>query len=213
MAAFVPDWNPMQKQKPLEPAPWAVGEDKGTYVSTNMTHFPQPIGQPRARLPIKPVSTWDRTNGEALPPLPRSTSQDSYNSPPPGFKQLGSFKPKRIVEATSYGGELTTTARQAFVQFYIPRTQPVLPKQRPIDPSIKFNTRPTTLDAFQPWHETGTYRKREPILPKSNGYTLGDNKAKGSFETTASTSFVEHVVKRYVPPPRPKPTLGSIGDD
>ena len=84
--------------------------------------------------------------------------------------------------------------------------QPCRPQPRP-RPESKFDTRPTTLDAFQGMPG----RAAKPIYPKSNGGVFDVN-AHGAtkYETTSRTSYVEQPVQPYVAAIKPKNTLDAV---
>jgi hypothetical protein len=88
MAAFVPDWDPTKKQKPIQPPPWGRADghaDMPTGTSTYSQHFAAwPIV---ARVPIKPTGQYKPSADH--PFMGRSTQMDAFQQPPSGFKQVG----------------------------------------------------------------------------------------------------------------------------
>ena len=81
--AFVPDWDPTIKLRARDPSPWGDTDTPMNFTSTYQQHYQ--MGQsfvPRARTPILPRMGGIFSTDPLGNNVPRSTSQDSFQSPP-----------------------------------------------------------------------------------------------------------------------------------
>jgi len=203
----VPDWDPTRKVKPRDESPFIHATFEQTPTSTYMQHFKDSSSMMRTRAPVrpKPAYPWNEIS-EGSRSLTRSTAQDSFNPPAPGFKQLPSCKPIREYEPVANLQPLTTTSNSMFTKYMgVQRTLPCRPKIREREDS-KFTSRATSQDAYQPI--PAGIARREPIYPRSEGAPVITNGG-GQFLSTAQASYVPHVVRPYIAAKKPTPALDA----
>lgn len=209
--AFVPDFDPTRKQKPLEPAPWSsidsLPTSKSTYSSAYTEH---PYV---ARKSFKPDSGFDWSALRTQSTVFRSTMQDAYPTPF-AFSQPPNQKPKREFKSTPWMQPLTTTSQSSFISYpYAVRTKPVMPKaQREVqlEPGFEsFTGRATSADAYRP---PPSYIKRTmPIIPSEKSAPIPSQDGV-HFTTTQSSSYVPHMVTPYKKAPKPQSSYSGIGN-
>jgi len=207
--AFVPDWDPSKiKTKPRTEAPFVTDDAIDSFVSTYQTHFAQLSHHvPMPREQTKPAMAYPwKEAAMGGGNLPRSTSQDSFMMPG-RFRQLPSFKPHRQWETVKDAQPLTTTAGAHFIAHPHAQRKPIIPQSRPLDNS-KFDTRPTTLDAYKSFPIAP--QRVLPIYPNQNGPPIGGGDGKTPYETTSRNSFVPHSVQPYVAAKKPLPSMEGL---
>jgi hypothetical protein len=154
--------------------------------------------------PFRPATSseppWSRAIGAHS--LPRSTSQDSFQSIPM-IRQLSAdqFKPPRKWQPVDFVAPLSTTASAAFVQHPHVQRAPIRPTRAPSwfgEVEARFSlTPPSTIRTA---YKGVAGRPATAIIPQSSGRVYGSDDVEAIYETTQRSAYrpTYGAVKPYV---------------
>ena len=183
-------------------APWAV-LNPGS-ISSPLTTYASAYNSPVICAPPTPIRPKEQHPWKTAAKFDtRSTSQDAYHGT--GGGPRSSCKPQREYEPVNWPSKPVTTNNAMFIPHYglAAKREPFRPKLKEVDGS-KFETRSTQQDSYQ---SVPGHTPRGSIYPKEKPYEY----TKFDHTSTSRAAYISHKVSPFVPPKKPKASMGNDG--